>query len=82
MKTAVSQIIKELQEQFPKEMRDMYERNQLLLEDIALRAKEMEKEQREKDFISGYKKRAELSNLIYDEASELSAKELFNQQEK
>ena len=45
MKTAVSQMIKELQEQFPKEMGDMYERNQLLLEDIALRAKEMEKEQ-------------------------------------
>jgi hypothetical protein len=48
MKTAVSQMIKELQEQFPKEMGDMYERNQLLLEDIALRAKEMEKEQNEK----------------------------------
>jgi hypothetical protein len=45
MKTAVSQMIKELQEQFPKEMGDMYERNQLLLEDIALRAKELEKEQ-------------------------------------
>jgi len=44
MKTAVSQMIKELQEKFPKEMGDMYERNQLLLEDIALRAKEMEKE--------------------------------------
>jgi hypothetical protein len=48
MKTAVSQMIKELQEKFPKEMGDMYERNQLLLEDIALRAKEMEKEQNEK----------------------------------
>lgn len=46
MKTAVSQMIKELQEQFPKEMGDMYERNQLLLEDIALRAKEMEQEQK------------------------------------
>jgi hypothetical protein len=46
MKTAVSQMITELQEQFPKEMGDMYERNQLLLEDIALRAKEMEKEQK------------------------------------
>ncbi len=44
-------------------------------------AKEMEKEQREKDFIAGYKKRAELSNLIFDEASELTAKELFKQQE-
>lgn len=42
------------------------------------RAKEIEKKQREKDFVEGYKKRAELSNLIFDEASELVAKELFN----
>ena len=42
------------------------------------RAKEMEKEQREEDFINGYKARAELSGLIFDEFSELSAKELFN----
>lgn len=54
MKTAVSQMIKELQEKFPKEMGDIYERNQLLLEDIALRAKEMEKEQRKKDFRAGW----------------------------
>jgi ribosomal protein S17E len=45
MKTAVSQMIKEFQEQFPKEMRDMYERNQLLIEDIGLRAKEIFKQQ-------------------------------------
>jgi hypothetical protein len=43
MKTAVSQIIKELQEQFPKEMEDIYEKNQLLIEDIALRAKKNDK---------------------------------------
>ena len=49
--------------------------------DMLKQAKEMEKEQREKDFIAGYKKRAELSNLIFDEASELSAKQLFKQQE-
>ena len=58
---------------------------QLTLESIIKRIDEelleMEKEQREKDFIAGYKKRAELSNLIFDEASELSAKELFKQQE-
>ena len=54
MKTAVSQMIKELQEQFPKEMGDMYERNQLLLEDIALRAKEMELHQRQEDTNYGY----------------------------
>jgi hypothetical protein len=51
------------------------------LEKAYEKAKVMEREQREKDFIAGYKKRAELSNLIYDEASELSAKELFKQQE-
>ena len=28
------------------------------------RAKEMEKEQREEDFINGYKARAELSNIV------------------
>ena len=41
------------------------------------RAKEKEKEQREKDFIQGYKKRAEMSNSIFDETSEESAKVLF-----
>jgi hypothetical protein len=41
----------------------------------------MEKSQREQDFINGYKARAELSGLIFDEASELTAKELFKQQE-
>ena len=45
---------------------------------IIKQAKEMEKEQREKDFIEGYKKRAKLSGLIFDEASKSSAKELFN----
>ena len=47
--------------------------------DLAFKqAKEMEKEQREKDFVEGYKKRAKLSGLIFDEASKSSAKELFN----
>ena len=69
MKTAVEWLV----EQIIKEKR---------LVDLDIQAaKEMEKEQREKDFIAGYKKRAELSNLIYDEASELSAKQLFKQQE-
>ena len=40
-------------------------------------AKEMETEQREKDFIQGYKKRAEMSNSIFDETSEEAAKVLF-----
>ena len=41
-------------------------------------AKAMEKEQREKDFVEGYKKRALASNLIFDETSEYYAKTLFN----
>ena len=50
-------------------------------QDLFEQAKELEKEQREQDFINGYKARAELSGLIFDEASELTAKELFKQQE-
>ena len=42
-------------------------------------AKHMEKERREQDFIDGYKKRAELSNLMFDKASELFARSLFNE---
>ena len=42
-------------------------------------AKQMEKERREQDFIDGYKKRAELSNLMFDKASELFARSLFNE---
>lgn len=45
MKTAVRQILKDLQEHFPKQMKEMYENNQLLLEDIVLKSKEMEKQQ-------------------------------------
>jgi hypothetical protein len=41
-------------------------------------AKEMEKEQREKEFINGYKTRALASDLEFDEASETMAKRLFN----
>lgn len=41
-------------------------------------AKAMEKKQREKDFVEGYKTRALASNLIFDEKSEYYAKTLFN----
>jgi len=51
------------------------------MSDALENAKEIEKGQREQDFINGYKARAELSGLIFDEASELTAKELFKQQE-
>ena len=49
-----------------------------ILTELEGQAIEMEKEQREKDFVEGYKKRAKLSGLIFDEASKSSAKELFN----
>jgi hypothetical protein len=41
-------------------------------------AKIIEKKQREKDFVEGYKTRALASNLIFDEKSEYYAKTLFN----
>jgi len=41
-------------------------------------AKEMEKEQREKEFINGYKTRSLASDLEFDEVSEIMAKRLFN----
>jgi hypothetical protein len=46
---------------------------------LLYKAKQMEKEQREEDFIEGYKKRAELSGLIFDESSQLCAKTLFKE---
>jgi hypothetical protein len=39
----------------------------------------MEKEQRKKDFVNGYKSRAKESNLIFDETSEKYAIYLFNE---
>jgi hypothetical protein len=42
-------------------------------------AKTMEKEQRKKDFVNGYKARAKESNLIFDEISEKYAIYLFNE---
>jgi len=42
-------------------------------------AKEMEFEQRKKDFVNGYKSRAKESNLIFDEISEKYAIYLFNE---
>jgi hypothetical protein len=42
--TTVEKMLQELKEKFPKQMTDMYNSNQLLFEDIILKAKEMEKE--------------------------------------
>ena len=69
--TAVEFLEQELDKNF--EIRG----NSFLFDKILKQAKEMEKEQREKDFIQGYKKRAEMSNSIFDETSEESAKVLF-----
>ena len=44
MKTAVEQLIEDLQDNFLKQLGDMYASNQLLFEDIFLRAKEKEKQ--------------------------------------
>ena len=41
--TGVKQILKELQEKFPKQMTNMYNSNQYLLEDIFLKSAEMDK---------------------------------------
>lgn len=69
--TAVEFLEQELDKNF--EIRG----NSFLFDKILKQAKEMEKEQREKDFIQGYKKRAEMSNSIFDETSEEAAKVLF-----
>lgn len=45
MKTAVEQFINDLQEHFPNHMNSIYNNNQLLLEQLTLKAKQMEKEQ-------------------------------------
>lgn len=43
------------------------------------KAKAMERMQREKDFVCGYKTRALGSNLIFDETSEMYAIKLFKE---
>jgi len=50
-----------------------------ILTELEEQAKEMEKEQRKKDFVNGYKSRAKESNLIFDEISEKYAIYLFNE---
>lgn len=42
--TAVEQFINDLQEHFPNHMNSMYNNNQLLLEQLTLKAKEIEKQ--------------------------------------
>lgn len=51
---------------------------QMQFEGLFQQAMYMEMMQRESDFVDGYKERAIISNLIFDEASEILAKQLFN----
>ncbi len=80
MKTAVEKLIAKYNKQWNKYGMGSVIAYSQVVADLE-KLKEMEKEQREQDFINGYKARAELSGLIFDEASELTAKELFKQQE-
>jgi hypothetical protein len=78
MKTAVEKLIAKYNKQWNKYGMGSVIAYSQVVADLE-KLKEMEKEQREQDFINGYKARAELSGLIFDEASELTAKELFKQ---
>jgi hypothetical protein len=51
--TAVSYVLEKLQEEFPEQFKDMYDSNQFLIEDIFLKAKQIEKdkEQAKKEHI-------------------------------
>lgn len=51
------------------------------IQDLLKECKEMEKNQSEKYFVQGYKKKAELSGLKFDEISETTAKSLFHTEE-
>jgi hypothetical protein len=68
MKTAVEWLVQQLSKEWQLEDRDLH-----LIE----QAKEMEFEQRKKDFVNGYKSRAKESNLIFDETSEKYAIYLY-----
>jgi hypothetical protein len=51
------------------------------LSDVINQAKVIEKNQRRKDFVNGYKERAKLSGKVFDEISEALANKLFEKQE-
>lgn len=51
---------------------------QMQFEGLFQQAMDMELKQRESDFVDGYKAKAEYSNHIFDEVSEMFAKLLFN----
>jgi hypothetical protein len=51
------------------------------LSDLINQSKVIEKNQRRKDFVNGYKERAKLSGKVFDEISEAVANKLFEKQE-
>lgn len=51
--TSIQKFIKDLQEEFPNQMKDMWENNQFLLEDITLKAKKMHEQEIEDAFNDG-----------------------------
>ena len=55
------------------------DKNDSSTKDVIEQAKAMERMQREKDFVCGYKTRALGSNLIFDETSEMYAIKLFKE---
>lgn len=75
--TAVEQMLKELQEKFPKQMAYMYNSNQLLLEDIALKAQEMEKQQ-----IIDACNQTDVIGLDHEQPGQQYYNETFNTKEK
>jgi len=66
MKTAVEWLIEKLQDNFSKQLQDMYESNQLLFEDVFIKVKEMEKKQNRAAYKRGqrHKKPLKDSNPI------------------
>jgi hypothetical protein len=73
MKTAVEWLIEQL------DVETVLTRRQL--SDVINKAKVIEKNQRRKDFVNGYKERAKLSGKVFDEISEALANKLFEKQE-
>ena len=75
--TAVEQFILDLQEHFPNHMNSMYNNNQLLLEQLTLKAKEMEKEQIKDAWLSAWKD--SMINPLEDKYYEPEAEQYYNE---
>ena len=68
--TAVSYVLNKLQEDFPEQFKDMYDSNQFLIEDIFLKAKQIEKDkQQDNDLYDTYE---EAENACIDKLIEIA----------